>query len=424
MDEARQPEVRPIRPPRAGRPARPRGRTTAMWAVVVSALLVGAATLVPSGAGAAPPGPPLPPRPAPPAQPPQPPMVPPSSFGPFQVGREVIQITSRTGRSRTVDVWYPVSPRATGPLSLYVGPDFSKLASTSRALDGVPVAKGGPFPLVVYSHGSGALRFIATFFTETLASHGFVVISADHTGDTVTDLFEGHPSLPEQEPETIASRAADVRMIVNGVLTRSNTRGDLLYRAVDPRRIGITGHSYGGLTAFATVAGRAADDGTAIPPDRRFKAIVTMDATPNLLAPDDLARIRVPTLSIAGEDLTPGGASFWYQTRARPFAELRIDRADHNVFTDICRYQELTADAPEVPPLVVAYIDSLANGACYPPHLGPDEVHLLTNRYAIAFLLRHLAGDRRYAGYLIPRHGTEFDLTYPDRTPTLPPVID
>ena len=41
------------------------------------------------------------------------------------------------------------------------------------------------------------------------------------------------------------------------------------------------------------------------------------------------------------------------------------------------------------------------------------------------------AGDKRYAGYLTSRRGTEFDLTYPDPvtlpppdTTPLPPVID
>lgn len=359
------------------------------------------------------------------------PMVPPSSFGPYKVGREVIQITSRTGRSRTVDVWYPVSPRTTGRPSVYVGPAFTGLAYPNRALDHVPVATGRPFPLVVYSHGSGALRFIATFFTETLASHGFVVISADHSGDTISDVFAGRPVNSAQEPQVIANRAADVRMIVNGVLTRSKTPGDLLYQAVDPARIGITGHSYGGLTAFATVGGVTSSDQSAIPRDGRFKAIVTMDATSRLMAGSDLARVKVPTLSIVGQGVPPGLAAFWYQARSAPFAELRINRAEHNVFTDICRYQQLAPRFPLAPPVVLAYIDSIANSACHPPQLGPAEAQLLTNRYAIAFLLRHLAGDRRYAGYLTTRHGTEFDLTYPepttvappDTTP-LPPVID
>lgn len=359
------------------------------------------------------------------------PLVPPSSFGPYKVGRTVIQITSRTGRSRTVDVWYPVSPRTTGRQSIYVGPSFSGLSYPNRSLDRVPVASGRPFPLVVYSHGSGGLRFIATFFTETLASHGFVVIAADHAGDTISDVFAGRPATYDRGPQVIASRAADVRMIVNGVLTRSKTRGDLLYGAVDPTRIGITGHSWGGLTAFATVSGATLPDGTKIPRDTRFKTIVTMDATTSLLSTDDLDRVTVPAMSIVGEGFQVGIPNLWHQTRATPFAEVHIKRAAHNVFTDICRYQQLAPRFTDAEPGVIAYINTVANDACAAPHLPAAEAQLLTNRYAIAFLLRHLAGDKRYASYLTSRRGTEFALTYPARvvlpppdTTPLPPVID
>lgn len=356
-------------------------------------------------------------------------MVPPSSFGPYRVGRQVLQISSRTGRSRTVDVWYPADARATGTPAKYVAAGVPNLFFTNRALDRVPVATGGPFPLVVSSHGSGSLRFASTFFTETLASHGFVVIAPDHTGDTAVDLLQGRGPAPADQ--TIAGRAADVRMIVNGVLTRSAARGDRLYRAIDPNRIGITGHSWGGLTAFATLAGNTAPGVVPIPRDRRFKAIVTMDATPNLLTATDLAQVTVPTLSIVGEGFFEGN-TFWSQTRSSPYLELRIDRAAHGAFSDICLWKRLARTQPRAPQAAVAFINSSADAACYRPHLGSEQVHLLTNRYAIAFLLTHLAGDRRYAGYLTPRTGTEFRLTAPSPIPLpppgsttpLPPVID
>lgn len=353
--------------------------------------------------------------------------VPPSSFGPYRVGRETIEVRSRTGRVRTVDVWYPADANATGKLSVYGGAMFAGMNFTARSLDRVPVAAGGPFPLVVYSHGSGGMRFVAPSFTETLASHGFVVVSADHVGDTVLDVVSGHPASYAQEPKLIASRAADVRMIVNGVLTRSTTPGDLLHGAVDPRRMGISGHSWGGLTAFAMVSGRAASDGQRIPSDGRFKAIVTMDATPSLLAPSDLAKVSVPALSIAGEDLYPGSAAFWYQTTSSSFRELRINRADHLSFVDLCFFKRVARRFPQAPAVALAIINSGADGSCYAPHLGAEQVQLLTNRYAVAFLLVHVAGDRRYASYLTPKTGAEFSFTAPELVPpgltTVPPVV-
>ena len=49
------------------------------------------------------------------------------------------------------------------------------------------ISADGPFPLVVYSHGSGGLRFIASDYTEAIASHGYIVAAPDHTGNTALE---------------------------------------------------------------------------------------------------------------------------------------------------------------------------------------------------------------------------------------------
>ena len=41
-----------------------------------------------------------------------------------------------------------------------------------------------PWPLVVFSHGSGAFRASYIYWTEFLASHGFVVVAGDHPGQS------------------------------------------------------------------------------------------------------------------------------------------------------------------------------------------------------------------------------------------------
>ena len=338
--------------------------------------------------------------------------------GPYKVGHETIKVVSRDGsRARTVDVWYPADLSASGPHTRYSEAALPSLGfDSSLAFEHVPVSKDRPFPLVVYSHGSGALRFIAGFFTETLASHGFVVVSADHTGDTALDLLAGHPSTPAEEPATIASRVADVRLTVDAVLARSAATRDALSGSVDANRIGITGHSYGGLTAFAAVAGASPLPGVSIPRDRRFKVVVTMDATPELLTTADLANVHVPVMSIAGSALYPAAASFWYNTNADPFVEVRLDRAAHDTFTDICAYGKLVPAYPNAPKIVAAYITALAKESCTPPNMPAGRVHDLTNRFAIAFLERYLAGDKRYDHYLtqIPADGhSDVHVTHP-----------
>jgi dienelactone hydrolase len=323
----------------------------------------------------------------------------PDRAGPYKVGHETITVTSKDGkRLRTVDVWYPADPGTTGKATRYSEAALPSLYVVSAlALEEVPVAEDAPFPLVVYSHGSGALRFIGTFFTERLASHGFVVVSADHTGDTALDLLAGHLPSFNDEANVIASRVADVRLTVDSVLARSQRSADLLSGAVDPQRIGMSGHSFGGLTAFAAAGGVTAVPGTvAIPRDPRFKALVAMDATPGLLIPTDLARVRVPTLAIVAENYP----EFWYGTNADPFLEVQLPTAAHDELSDVCEWAELGDKFPDAPKIVVNYLALIASQSCRPPNMAPRRVHELTDWYAIAFLARYLAGDTRYEKFL------------------------
>ena len=50
-------------------------------------------------------------------------------------------------------------------------------------------APGGPFPGVVFSHGMAGHRRQSTFLCTHLASHGFVVASPDHVGNTLPEML-------------------------------------------------------------------------------------------------------------------------------------------------------------------------------------------------------------------------------------------
>ena len=51
-----------------------------------------------------------------------------------------------------------------------------------------PDASGAPYPLVVYSHAHWSMGQEIPYFTEHLASQGFVVIPVDHEDNWSTDL--------------------------------------------------------------------------------------------------------------------------------------------------------------------------------------------------------------------------------------------
>src|SRR5215510_4504807 len=110
----------------------------------------------------------------------RPPATDPSQPGPWLAGVTTVTVTDPArGRSFDVEVWYPVDP-AIGDGS---GNTYSLLggliALDSPARRDATPAPGGPWPLVVFSHGYGGIRFQSFFLTEHLATRGFVVIAPD-----------------------------------------------------------------------------------------------------------------------------------------------------------------------------------------------------------------------------------------------------
>src|SRR5262245_40894822 len=119
----------------------------------------------------------------------------PAQPGPFAAGVRTVMMTDPS-RNRTfaVDIWYPVDPATGGGRANQyqlqaLGLTLASLSTPARR-DGTPAA-GGPWPLVIFSHGYGGVRFQSFFLTEQLATHGFVVAAPDHPGNTMADLILG-----------------------------------------------------------------------------------------------------------------------------------------------------------------------------------------------------------------------------------------
>src|SRR5258708_19447850 len=88
----------------------------------------------------------------------------------------------------------------------------------------------GSYPLVLYSHTSLGHRRQSTFLCTHLASHGFVVAAADHTGNTFGDLVaraRAGTTLSPTEREAliqriIADRIPDLRALADSLLVPTN----------------------------------------------------------------------------------------------------------------------------------------------------------------------------------------------------------
>jgi dienelactone hydrolase len=155
----------------------------------------------------------------------------------------------------------------------------------------------GRFPLILYSHGSGGVRFESLVLAVHLASHGYLVVSADHHGDTLGDSGDTHDSI-------LSNRPRDLTFLIDQFLAFDAEGGTFFAGAIDANRIGATGHSYGGHTVLALAVG-SFSLGTFTEP--RVRAILPLDGSAFEFAAEAPAlytTIHVPTLLLTASYLS------------------------------------------------------------------------------------------------------------------------
>ncbi|MBN9747446.1 alpha/beta hydrolase [Amycolatopsis sp. A1MSW2902] len=224
----------------------------------------------------------------------------PSPTGPHRVGVAELHLVDRTRadpwdaelgfRELMTTVFYPaadtlgyrLAPQMTAAAAgLFAAIDVPYLhrelprtgvdwaATMTHAHTGAP-AEPVRRPVVLYSPGFGDPRTLGTSVAEDLASHGYVVVTVDHPGET------SEVDLPNRPPRTIQELPADPRTSPAVFRTMMTTRfADLRFaldaleslaagqnpdaekrilprdlgRALDLRRVGMYGHGAGGAAA-------------------------------------------------------------------------------------------------------------------------------------------------------------------------------
>jgi len=274
-------------------------------------------------------------------------ITPPDETGPYSIGHTTVILTDPSrnldgstpvegdGRYLYLDIWYPTDVDTdarilydwNNPLYnenpgglVYPGlPDLPPMTwdgsvSTNPIAEGAPLARKGKFPLLVASHGNlvaSAKNMPDTL--ELLASHGYVIASIEHTGNSdaqyQASLFNNPFFLklpvgpnPTLGDETILQRSKDVSFIIDAVLDGllNQATGIEFTQRVDKTAIGVLGFSLGGMTSLATVTGIGAQDH---PADRRVKAAL-MGGGSNyglLLDTDDYANAEVPLMFLGND---------------------------------------------------------------------------------------------------------------------------
>lgn len=293
------------------------------------------------------------------------------AYDPFTRGRHPVGVRSgelddtTRGRRLPVELWYPATAAHTGADLADPSRDrYAVLAAfpptTQDAVrDAAPA--NGRFPLVVFSHGFGGHRRQSTFLCTHLASHGYVVASPDHVGNTVVDMMQvlmdvqagkGRPDPEALIGDMITARPRDASAVIDFVL--DGVVGGLADR-IDHKRIGVTGHSFGGWTTLMT-AGRDARVRAALPlapagGTTPLGVNPLKEALHAVLRPD--GRV-VPTLYLASEldTLLPlhGIRELVARTAGKPGLAV-LKNADHMHFCDrVEETHELFRLLPQIDP--------------------------------------------------------------------------
>jgi dienelactone hydrolase len=201
-------------------------------------------------------------------------------------------------RRLLVRIWYPARGDSASETAPYIR-DANELSPqsdyrnalalrTNAALDAPVVEALGRLPVVVYQPGGGEARFCGTFLTEQLASHGYVVISADHPGFSETVLFpDGRPFAADNllppppkggirdttlavyewlDKDVFPTWTADAAFTLDKIAELDAKPGQPFHGRLDLTRIAMVGWSFGGAAA----AQLGADDS-------RIRAIVDYD---------------------------------------------------------------------------------------------------------------------------------------------------
>jgi dienelactone hydrolase len=168
----------------------------------------------------------------------------------------------RLGRDRdiVVEAWYPAKPgseigkpRLGYDIRQHVPPkQQEELADAANVtyqacecFRELPVADGGPFPVVIYVHGTGAFRTESLHSQTHWASRGFVVFAADHPGIQLRDMLGVLDGIVPPE----VKQKDDARGILKSLsgLPHSAPSFASLAGRLDTSKVGAVGHSAGGF---------------------------------------------------------------------------------------------------------------------------------------------------------------------------------
>ncbi|MBK9262669.1 MAG: hypothetical protein IPM54_23065 [Polyangiaceae bacterium] len=166
--------------------------------------------------------------------------------GPFRVGyRTFIHTYSPADNSGPrdirINIWYPtLDTEGENPKYINVFPDDDVFIDAKLA----PPMEAAGYPVHVHSHGYSGFGGTSSNMMHWFASHGWVAIAPDHTGNTL-------PEHEDKKPITISYwRSMDISASLDVLETLDAS--DPLAGKCRTKNALLSGHSFGSFTTWAT----------------------------------------------------------------------------------------------------------------------------------------------------------------------------
>lgn len=344
----------------------------------------------------------------------------PLSAGPFPVGvtTKVFVDISRTDsftkqpRTLVTEIWYPATEDARRmPMNKYsdfipggITPEIDELIKKTYKMSAAEIDKiywneahrnapvrKGRFPLVIFSHGNGGSRNQNTFWCDYLASHGYIIVSPDHTGNARWTIINGKPIVFQggERNNSAKDRPLDVSFLLDQMIRWDKGTDKRFAGRIDTERAAVAGMSFGSYTAHW-----AADQ------EPRFKAVIAMSG-----APASHINLTVPSLRMLGtEDRTLGVAGNAairdnHGKHTGPSYLLELKDGGHFSFTDMFKINK-------------HFGDGVGEGKRRDTNepfefTSMETTYKIINSYSVAFLGYYLKSETSYLTFLSENHWPE-----------------
>jgi predicted dienelactone hydrolase len=350
----------------------------------------------------------------------------PKPKGPYNIGTTELHLVDpdrrdfwvkNKNREIMISIWYPAQKNYKGKRAPYMHPKAAAITDKNIAPSlGVklgqidwanfktnawllaPIEKNmGNRPVILYSPGTGVPRTAATTQVEELVSHGYVVVTMDHTYETDAVEFPNDrvevQHLPEpsvqRTRDALKVREQDIRFVLDQLhILKNGGNPDAEHRKLpnglgqmlDLSKIGMFGHSAGGINTADVMY-----------VDKRIDAGINLDGSVNehikesIMSPSNRG-LKQPFMLMGAPDFDThltdlGWKSFWEHSTGWK-RDLNISTGSHFTFTDhelILPYLDEKIDVPDK--VLTNLIGTSAN---------PERVASSIRTYITAFFDEHL----------------------------------